>query len=51
MCYSQQLILDFHLYMRNFGVKLSTKEFLALFQRRCELHSLMRLQRMFRGVC
>jgi putative SOS response-associated peptidase YedK len=34
MCYSQQLILDFHRYMRDYGVKLSIKEFLALYQRR-----------------
>lgn len=34
MCYSQQVILDFHRYQRQYGVKLSVRDFLALYQRR-----------------
>ncbi|MCR6481055.1 SOS response-associated peptidase family protein [Variovorax sp. ZS18.2.2] len=34
MCYSQQVSQDFNRLMRTFGAKLSTKEFLALYQRR-----------------
>jgi putative SOS response-associated peptidase YedK len=34
MCYSQQVVLDFHRYQRQYGVKLSIKDFLALYQRR-----------------